>query len=343
MNSSEFKQLSMVAGGNAYLSKNHILESNKTPKEFNYRLLNQQENTIVNRIDNFFQDSSILAILLVDKNNILYEKYKKPVNDQMPLFSWSMSKSLIAYTLGYLIEDKRISLNDTTETYAPKLRGTVFGNARIKDLLTMSSGVKPSIIHGNQQITEWSDMKNQQLSVIEHLIYCGDQYSKPGIDFNYSGTDSEALCHLIDENGGFIKYFTERIWEPAQCESNGYWMLEKDDRVIAQAGFSATARDWIRIAAYFINEIKTGNKFFIDATSPQIKNNFRINASFQSYGYQTWTENVYSKNSFWLAGMHGQRIGIDADQEKIIMVSSYKEYTKDNLYKIFADFQTLIR
>jgi hypothetical protein len=341
MNNDEFRQLAMVAGGNAYLSKNYKLTGSNNVRKFNYTTLKNQELAITNRLDNLFQESSILAIVLADKNNIIYERYKKPATDRMPLFSWSMSKSLVAYTLGYLIEDKQISLNDKVKIHAPKLAGTVFGDACIRDLLTMSSGVKASLAHGNQQVTEWSDMKNQQLSVLEHLIQCGEQFSTPGTKFNYSGTDTEAVCHLIDENGGFLNYFRERIWEPSLTESDGYWMLDKDDRVIAQAGFSATARDWVRIAIHLINEIKNGNKFLIDAIKPHIKNSSSVNVSFQSYGYQTWIENVYSKNSFWLSGMNGQRIGIDAEQEKIIFVSTFKYYPAHCLYQIFADYQNL--
>jgi hypothetical protein len=39
--------------------------------------------------------------------------------------------------------------------------------------------------------------------------------------------------------------------------------------------------------------------------------------------------------------MNGQRIGIDADKEKIIFISSYKDYDVTEIYKLFDQFQNL--
>ena len=117
-------------------------------------------------------------------------------------------------------------------------------------------------------------------------------------------------------------------------------MLEKDNKAIAQAGFSATARDYVRIALHLIRELNDKNDFLTQATTPQISIG-KKNANFRSYGFQIWTENHYSKNSFWLSGMNGQRIGIDADKEKIIFISSYKDYDVTEIYKLFDQFQNL--
>ena len=86
-----------------------------------------------------------LTLLLLDRGKILFEGYKSPATDQTAQHSQSMSKSLTAYMVGILLCDGRIrSLGDRAEAYVPQLKGTVYGDATIKQLLMMSSGAAPA-------------------------------------------------------------------------------------------------------------------------------------------------------------------------------------------------------
>ena len=345
-----FKNMARVAGGNAYLSKNYKLQPSHDPLILTNRFPTVNESAICNSFDNLFQKNPCLSLIVYSKGNIIYENYRKPASDSCPLFSWSMSKSLIAFTLGYLLSNGIIkNLDDSGSTYSKDLDGTVFGESSLRNMLTMSSGVKLSKENGNQSLTEWHDMTNGSYSTVDHLKIYGKKEMVPGQSFNYSGTDTEAICNIIDNNGGFLNYFKKYIWEPSQCESIGYWMLEKKDRVVAQAGFSAVARDWIRIALHTIKELNSSDtvlrNYLKEATSPQIENNnLHGNTTLRHYGYQTWIGDFNKQLSYWFCGMSGIRLGIDPVNDKIVYVCSYDstgDYVKQ-IYRTFNDFQNLI-
>ena len=91
------------------------------------------------------KNEGALTLLLLERGKILFEGYKSPATDQTAQHSQSMSKSLTAYMVGILLCDGQIRrLGDRAEAYVPQLKGTVYGYATIKQLLTMSSGAAPA-------------------------------------------------------------------------------------------------------------------------------------------------------------------------------------------------------
>lgn len=105
---------------------------NLTPRE-------EEKNQLMSEL--FDKASSNLALLAIDRGQIVLERYKQGVGPQTKFFSWSMSKSLTAYTIGLSLCERRINnLNQPAEEIAPALTGTGFGRANISDILTMTSG-----------------------------------------------------------------------------------------------------------------------------------------------------------------------------------------------------------
>ena len=147
------------SGGFAKLPNNKIFQPSQNPIPLDPKTLSQSDRDIANIANQIIDSNATTSILLIDNGKIVFEKYKSPATPESPLFSQSMSKSLTAYTIGVLLcEGKIKSLDDKAETYAPELKGTVFGDSSIKDLLTMSSGAKDGVTSGQTYIGEWQDI-----------------------------------------------------------------------------------------------------------------------------------------------------------------------------------------
>jgi CubicO group peptidase (beta-lactamase class C family) len=72
-----------------------------------------------------------------------------------------------------------------------------------------------------------------------------------------------------------------------------------------------------------------------EATSQQIPNTLkRVGRSFPGYGFQTWIRN----RSYWWVGFGGQRVGIEPETEKVIVVTSWREDYMDKIYRLFDDW-----
>lgn len=345
-----------AAGDMATEFKNIRISPSTTPVALPKRAPRGEEIDIVQEAELIARNNPLLSMILIDRGEIIYETYNAPATPTRPSFSWSMSKSLTAYTLGLMNCDKNnvIDYNQPAENYSQDLAGTVYGEATVRNLLTMSSGVRPASLSGDHlakksnctlgtDCTGWDMQRSQTLSGTEYIKIVKDRDIKSGQEFRYSGTDTLALANIIEKNGGLVEQFDKHIWSKIGAESAGYWLTDKDNKPIAQAGFSAVGRDWARLAMYTIKLKKSGTtcqqEFMNAATTQQIANNSNVGRLHSGYGYQTWIVSNGPRESYWWAGHGGQRVAVDAEKERIMVVTSYKESYMKQLNVLFTTWQ----
>jgi CubicO group peptidase (beta-lactamase class C family) len=272
-----------------------------------------------------------LAALAIRKGTIVYEKYLRDSKDNL-YPSWSMAKSLTSMTIGYaLCEGKIESLDDKAEKYSDVLRGTPWGDAKIKDLLTMSSGASPKGLdkvtgdysYGSSAVGYM--ISRSRLTINESFKKVGNDDGKKvsGGETSYNNLDTEALALVITgaTKEPFQEYFGRKIWSQINPEHRGIWGLDSNKQAIAHAYFFASVRDYSKIAMHLINIYKgrTGDaclkNYIKEATSPQKHVGGNI-----WYGYQFW---LYGTSAFAMLGHQGQEIIINPENEKIIVLTSY--------------------
>lgn len=231
-----------------------------------------REIDIVRQAQLIVDQDPLLSIILVERGEIIFEAYKNPSRADRPNFSWSMSKSLTAYTLGMMHCDGQFpDLDVPAQTYSADLLGTVYGAATVRQLLTMQSGVRRAVASGDHLVVQsncevgvncdgWQRMRGQTLSGREYLQRVKEREIESGQEFRYSGTDTLALGNIIEKNGGFIRAFDRYIWSKVGAEGAAYWLLDKENVPIVQAGLSATTRDWARMAMYSVHLLKQGTR-----------------------------------------------------------------------------------
>jgi CubicO group peptidase (beta-lactamase class C family) len=340
------------SGGLAKLKNNYVFPANNSPLSLDAKQLTPADQDIAALASRLIEANATTALLLIEKGKIVFEKYKAPATADSPLFSQSMSKSLTAYTIGHLLcEGKIRSLDDRAETYAPALQGTVLGEASIKHLLSMSSGAKDGITSGQSYVGEWTDIAYKGVLTIDVIKKYGQRdntlFGSPlpgGTEFRYKAIDTYALEQVADRAAGFLTSFERTIGQPARKESKGYWLTDNSQHAQAASGASFTGRDWARLAMRSLEDLKRGNpciqKFMQEATTTQLPNSARrVGKAFKGYGYQTWIADFGRKNSYWWIGYGGQRVGIEPDSEKIIVLTSYREDYMDSVYKLFTAWQ----
>ncbi len=352
-----------AAGDMATEFRNQKLPPSTAPLALPLKVPLTEDARTIEHAQRIFDNHAVLGLLMVDKGRIVYENYRAPAAANKPLFSWSMSKSLTAYTLGQMHCDGKIpALDQPAATVSPALKGTVFGEATLRHLLSMSSGGKEALHSGDHiaptpdckpgtNCDGWQMMRAQLMTGMEYLHKFPERGKtllgnavESGSRFAYSGLDTLALASVADSAGGFLPAFEKYVWNRIGAEAPGYWLLDRDNRAIAQAGFSAIGRDWIRLALFSLRQLSSDDlcvrDFMHKATSAQIKNSSkRVGSNFESYGYQTWIFQSSGSPSYWWAGYGGQRVGIDPVGEKIIVVSSYRENYMGEIYRLFDGWQ----
>lgn len=281
---------------------------------------------LTKKVDSMFSSNLMLGLILYDNGEIIYERYRNPCSLSTPMFSWSMSKSLVGYTTVYGVPD----LNKNISEYSKKLSKSLYANVSVKDVLTMSSGIVPDSYPFD---VFWGFLYNI-LSTHEYITRTPCEITQKR--FSYKDIDTHVLVNMLDEYTNFEETFRKKIWEPTNTESEGYWLIDKENVPIGSIGFSCTPRDWLRLAIHIMNE-HNSNETIKAANSAQVYHMYpRINGKkFDHYGYQVWID----KSSFWWLGYGGQRIAIDPVQKKIMIVFSCSEYFMGKIYKLFEEFQ----
>jgi CubicO group peptidase (beta-lactamase class C family) len=302
---------------------NKTFEPSATPRDLPRKTLTAREEEKARLMTELFDKASTnLAMLAIDRGHVVLERYKKGLGPQTKFFSYSMSKSLTAYTVGLGLCDKGTTdLRRPAQSIAPALEGTSFGLSDIHDLLTMSSGANNwSLDVKNGTIKdEWVDLFEYRRRAIPDVLRAFDSTPKSPGTFAYKNSDTNSLPFLLGTSEDFLNAVDKHLIQPAGLADKSYWLRDKNGYVSAAAGFSATLQDWGRLASHSLRILDGDHgdcpkRFMNAATSAQVKNA----AYGYDYGYQTW---VHQRGPVFIwMGVYGQRTFVDKVNHKILIL-----------------------
>ena len=274
--------------------------------------------------------NQVTGLIVLKDGKVIYETYQRGNTPQTRWMSMSVAKSISSSLVGAAIKDGLIrSLDDNVVDYVPKLKGTAYDGATVRDVLMMSSGVK-----WNEKYTDpASDRRNLLRAQIAQkpggaiaVMAALPRAAEPGSVNTYSTGETQVLAEILH---GAIKkplaeYLSEKIWTPAGMEADAKWWLDSPDGVeIGGSGITATLRDYARFGQFFLNGGKLGETQVLpegwtkEASSPKkLKGGKDL-----EYGYMWWTgwtEASKKDNAFSAVGIQGQYVYINPAQNVVI-------------------------
>lgn len=275
-------------------------------------------------IDGFLKSEKVAGLLIIKDGMVAYEYYGLGNSQKTPWLSFSVTKSVVSMLVGAAIKDGYIeSVDEPITDYLPRLKGSAYDQATIKDVLQMSSGVQWNEDYSDPE----SDIAQTDMSTFG--IY--EQLSKksvtaqPGETFNYNTAETNLIGTMLRSAIGnnLSTYLSEKIWSPFGMEANANWMLsEPGGGEIGGCCLSATLRDYGRIGLFALNNgrladgtdvLPTG--WMADATAPSSSND--------EYGYLWWLQDG---GAYRAQGIFGQDIFIDPDNQLVIALQSAREH-----------------
>ncbi len=94
-------------------------------------------------VDAYMKDQRTAGLVIIQDGKIRLEKYGLGFSGNGRWTSFSVAKSVTSTLVGAAIKDGYIkSIDDKVSDYIPDLKGSVYDDVTIKQLLTMTSGVK---------------------------------------------------------------------------------------------------------------------------------------------------------------------------------------------------------
>jgi len=264
-----------------------------------------------------FDTLGTTAFVVIRDKKIIHEEYWDGGSDTTRSNSFSVAKSINSILIGCLLDEGKIkSLDQPITDFLPDFKNTNGFTLRIKDLLTMSSGIDweegySSLFSPTTKAYYGNRLKEQVLGL--------KVKTEPGKVFNYQSCDTQLLSLIIEKITGktLSEFASEKLWKPLGAEQPALWSLDKADGVEkAYCCFNSTATDFARIgqmvldSGQFNNQQIVSKSYLKQATSPAKWLKGEDGKPLDYYGYQFWMLTYKEHKVVYARGILGQYIFI---------------------------------
>lgn len=285
----------------------------------------------------FMDKRKTCAFLVIQNDEIIYERYGQNYDESTITGSFSMAKSVVSLLIGRLLDEGKIkSLDDQIIDYIPELNKEKMANVTIKDLLTMSAGIDFTESYWNP-FTMTSEIyygKNLNGTLPRLKLK-----TEPGIIWEYQSISTQLLGYIVKNVSGksLAEYSREVIWEPVGAENDILWSTDhKNGMEKAFCCINATARDFARLGKLVLQNGKWNSTQIIsesyikEMTTPAGYLNRFDNKQCTWYGYQIWMIEKDGIRIPYFRGILGQLIYVIPEKNAVIVRLGKKISNKSN-------------
>lgn len=257
------------------------------------------------------------VMVLVD-GKVVHEEYGLGMGPKDRWTSFSVAKSFTSTLLGAAVKQGKIaSLDDPVVKYIPGLAGSAYEGVTVRQLATMTSGVK-----WNEDYTDpKSDVAQMNRFVVEYgpeaivaQMKALPREAEPGTKWVYKTGETNLIGLLVENAVGMplAEYAKSRIVDSAGFEGGLFWMVDPRGGNIGGCCLSIRLSDYARMGQFALegwNDLFPLN-WFAEATDSAVD----FGTSGFGYGYQWWT---YPQGTYGAQGIFGQGITIFPEQKVV--------------------------
>ena len=222
-------------------------------------------------VDAYMKDQRTAALLIIQDGKIRLEKYGLDFSAGRRWTSFSVAKSFTSTLVGAAIKDGYIkSIDDKVSDYISDLKGSAYDQVTIKQLLTMTSGVKWNEDYGDPK----SDVALFNAHKAEPGVDVTVSYMRklkreapPGTKWAYKTGETNLIGVLASSatKKNLSDYLSEKIWGPFGMEQDGSWLLGSTGHEISGCCMQASTRDFARFGLFMLGGGKAeGNSVLPD-------------------------------------------------------------------------------
>lgn len=251
-------------GDYLYNFPSHSLEAAPTVFYFGEAIDEQRvaglfENILeVEDFEAFLESENTQAFIVIQDDEILYEKYLNETDRSSLVTSYSVAKSFASALIGIAIEEGYISsVDDPITDYLPELseRDSRFNEITIRHLLLMASGLdfqedRWALLNGDGALTTYYPDQRKAALEFTHIV------DPPGEYFLYNKYHPQLLGLILERTTGVpvSEYMQEKIWDPIEMEFDGSMSIdsEESDFEKMEAGINARAIDFAKFGRLFL-------------------------------------------------------------------------------------------
>ncbi|MBN9330843.1 MAG: serine hydrolase [Comamonas sp. SCN 67-35] len=278
-------------------------------------------------LDAYMAHQHSAAVLILQDGKLRLERYGLGFDASGRWTSFSVAKSFTSTLVGAALKDGLIkSMDDKVSDYLTDMKGSAYDDVTVRQLLTMTSGVKWNEDYGDPH----SDVARFNNHVPEPGVDALVSYMRklpraapPGERWNYSTGETNLVGVMLMAaiKKPLAQYLQEKIWQPAGMQQQATWLLSKTGKEISGCCLQAASRDFARMGQFILEGAMVQGQSIVPdgwlraATTKRAD----IGDPGHGYGYQWWT---YDDGSFAARGIFGQGIFIDPARQLVIATNA---------------------
>ncbi len=304
------------------LARSHVIAAGATPSP-----LPAGPPLQVANVDDFMASQRSAALLIVHDGKLRLERYGLGFDAGGRWTSFSVAKSITSTLVGAAIRDGYIrGMDDKVSDYIPDMKGSAYDDVSIRQLLTMTSGVRwnEDYADPNSDVAKFNGHKPEDgVDALVSYMRKLPREAPAGTRWHYSTGETNLVGVLLNQatKKPLATYLSEKIWVPAGMEQQATWILNRTGQEISGCCVQAASRDFARFGVFILNGARIDGKSIVpdgwlaEATTTRTD----VGRPGRGYGYFWWT---YADGSYSARGIFGQGIFIDPKRKLVIALNA---------------------
>jgi CubicO group peptidase (beta-lactamase class C family) len=280
------------------------------------------------------------GIVVMHRGKIVYERYFGVLKPDGQHGAMSVTKSVVGTLGAMLVAEGRIDPSKRVAEYVPELASSAFGNATVRQVLDMTTGLKYSEDYADPNAEVWAHA-NAGSPLPKPKGYTGPrsyyeflQTVKPqgehGEAFAYKTINTDVLGWVIARVTGrnVAQLLSERIWSRLGAEQDAYFTVDSIGTPFAGGGLNTGLRDLARFGEMLRNDGQFNGQQIVPKAVVEDIRRGGDKQTFAKAGYDLlkgwsyrsmWWVTDKEGGAFMARGVYGQRIYVDPKDELVIV------------------------
>jgi CubicO group peptidase (beta-lactamase class C family) len=279
------------------------------------------------------------ALLVMHQGQVVFERWGGVMTPLHTHIAMSVSKSFMGLLAACLVAEGVLDEARRVDHYVPELAGSGFGDATVRQVMDMTTGIDYTENYADPKAEIWNHMR------AGGVMPCPPDYSGPthfydylktvrklgehGQQFTYRTANTDVLGWIVRRVSGqnTENLLSERIWQPMGAELDAYYTVDPIGTAFAGGGLNTGLRDLARFGELVRHHGRIAGQQVLpaaaiaDTFAGADPARFAANgpATLQGWSYRNmWWVSHNAHGAIMARGVHGQNIYIDPKAEMVI-------------------------
>ena len=279
------------------------------------------------------------GMLVMHHGKVVYETYAGCLAPFKRHGAMSMTKSFVGLLGEMLIAEGQLDENKLVRDYIPELTESAFGDATVRQVLDMTTGLVYSEDYSDPEAEIWQHAAAGN-PLPKPADYTGprtyfeflqtvQKQGEHGGSFAYKTINTDVLGWLISKVTGqpVTEVLSEKIWGKIGADLDAYMSVDSIGTPFAGGGLSAGLRDLARFGQMLLNEGMVGDERVVPVSVIESIQGGGDRQAFADAGYSLlegwsyrsmWWITHNDHGAFMARGVHGQSLYIDPQADMVI-------------------------